>query len=677
MCVKCACALLLAFALSGAQDEEEAYRGAYIGQLNSYHHQVSGKVYAVDEYTLLLADFNYDGLGEDTYFYVGDSSRPGPGGIILPDEHGHTNVLDRYLRVDVELTLPEGKKISSLRWFAVYDITSQQTFADVYVPEEFSAPAQVKLPPLLGSSSAGTVSSSALIVEDTVTILITEFSFSPTEEPSEVYFWTGAGPQPGPKGIHIPDDYGYLESLGKYSGSDVRLSLPGTHSLLQMSWIALYHKPTQSAIAYVSIPELLNVPPSLSHVSASSTGVDHALPHCKQLHRSLQLSWELYGEHLTLEMRGQLLDSEHRQQYMALGFTNATYSHMIGADVALLGYNHSNGRGFAHDYTITAKAPCVSVLGRWTGVCPDAMQSPPRGDDLQLLTAAEQDGVTTVRYRRGVKAREDIDIDVNIAGPAHVVWAVGDLDEEERPQFHSLYHKNDIAIDFTDAHYQSDCWPFTTWRAPTKSRWERAELSEPSVRVFSATVGPGGGERARGQGDRGRPALVWYVNGHMTPHMQLRRGLTYTVRVSGGDDPHSPDLYHPFVVRSEAAALAGTRVSRRGDVRADAAGALCLSTHAADADRRRDDDFPTFRAFNQSLRTSCSKGAPAILTLAPNTSWPDVVYYESFTHSGMGGKIFIVDRQRRGSSRRSNASHNGVSLPTVILMVLLHQWCDL
>jgi hypothetical protein len=36
-------------------------------------------------------------------------------------------------------------------------------------------------------------------------------------------------------------------------------------------------------------------------------------------------------------------------------------------------------------------------------------------------------------------------------------------------------------------------------------------------------------------------------------------------------------------------------------------------------------------------------GEPAILEVTPNTTWPDVVYYNSFTHADMGWKIHIVD----------------------------------
>lgn len=66
----------------------EQYQGKPLGKLNSYHHQVSADVFAVDEYTLLLAGFTYDGLGTDTFFWSGASTRPGPQGFIVPNEYG-------------------------------------------------------------------------------------------------------------------------------------------------------------------------------------------------------------------------------------------------------------------------------------------------------------------------------------------------------------------------------------------------------------------------------------------------------------------------------------------------------------------------------------------------------------------------------------------------------------
>jgi len=59
-------------------------------------------------------------------------------------------------------------------------------------------------------------------------------------------------------------------------------------------------------------------------------------------------------------------------------------------------------------------------------------------------------------------------------------------------------------------------------------------------------------------------------------------------------------------------------------------------------------------------------GDPAILEVTPNTTWPDVVYYNSFTHANMGWKIHIVDSYASGS--RSPTSLHIMSVPTVIFM---------
>ena len=40
----------------------QEYKGALIGKLSSYAHQVAGEVYAIDEQTLLIKEFFYDGL---------------------------------------------------------------------------------------------------------------------------------------------------------------------------------------------------------------------------------------------------------------------------------------------------------------------------------------------------------------------------------------------------------------------------------------------------------------------------------------------------------------------------------------------------------------------------------------------------------------------------------------
>lgn len=41
-------------------------------------------VYAVDESTLFIKSFAYDGTGPDAFFWVGKTARPSPEGYIIP-----------------------------------------------------------------------------------------------------------------------------------------------------------------------------------------------------------------------------------------------------------------------------------------------------------------------------------------------------------------------------------------------------------------------------------------------------------------------------------------------------------------------------------------------------------------------------------------------------------------
>ncbi|ENN75118.1 hypothetical protein YQE_08299, partial [Dendroctonus ponderosae] len=72
-------------------------------------------------------------------------------------------------------------------------------------------------------------------------------------------------------------------------------------------------------------------------------------------------------------------------------------------------------------------------------------------------------------------------------------------------------------------------------------------------------------------------------------------------------------------------------------------GRLCVSKHKSNHDRRLDDDFESFKKFNRSLEWSCETGDPGTLEFTPNSTWPDIVYYNSFTQANMGWKIRVID----------------------------------
>jgi hypothetical protein len=76
--------------------------------------------------------------------------------------------------------------------------------------------------------------------------------------------------------------------------------------------------------------------------------------------------------------------------------------------------------------------------------------------------------------------------------------------------------------------------------------------------------------------------LAWYINGYLIPELWMRRGLTYAFKVYGGNNPHSAETYHPFIITDEShggfdrlneeaqrkvRVLAGVEFTRRGQPR--------------------------------------------------------------------------------------------------------------
>jgi len=62
--------------------------GSPIGKFEVHHHAVGGQVFAINETSVHIKGFTYDGLGKDAYFWAGQNSHPSGQGFIIPDEHG-------------------------------------------------------------------------------------------------------------------------------------------------------------------------------------------------------------------------------------------------------------------------------------------------------------------------------------------------------------------------------------------------------------------------------------------------------------------------------------------------------------------------------------------------------------------------------------------------------------
>ena len=104
-----------------------------MGQFRSYFHDISGNIYAMGDSRLYIDGFRYDGTGPDAFFWVGTQpgSRPASdNGILLAHpfrgqfyayNDPEAPVLRRFTGDNpIILTLPDGVKVTDLKWISVW-----------------------------------------------------------------------------------------------------------------------------------------------------------------------------------------------------------------------------------------------------------------------------------------------------------------------------------------------------------------------------------------------------------------------------------------------------------------------------------------------------------------------------------------------------------------------------
>jgi len=122
-----------------------------IGDFKTLQHDVSGKIYAKDEKTLVIYNFKYDGNGPDAFFWIGKTGTPKntdeASTYILGEKKNYAYrddaapVLGAYDGQDITLTLPDGWKMNDIKWISVWCRKFSVNFGELVIPEGFKAPA--------------------------------------------------------------------------------------------------------------------------------------------------------------------------------------------------------------------------------------------------------------------------------------------------------------------------------------------------------------------------------------------------------------------------------------------------------------------------------------------------------------------------------------------------------
>ena len=170
------------------------------------------------------------------------------------------------------------------------------------------------------------------------------------------------------------------------------LERPGEKTIFEIDWISIYDLETNENFGSILITAGLNVPPSLTKIIPHQL----ALPNCKQLHKDLQIQWEVFGPAVMMLLNGNVEEDD----YMAFGISGSdTKSQMLGADIAV---TYIDGHlGYATDYRVDAMSSCVQVLGVNKGVCKDTEVEGGQ-DNFQLHTAVREDGINKITFRRSL-----------------------------------------------------------------------------------------------------------------------------------------------------------------------------------------------------------------------------------------------------------------------------------
>ncbi|XP_067928629.1 protein Skeletor, isoforms B/C-like [Watersipora subatra] len=119
-----------------------------IGTFTSRAHSVrSQEVTVIDDRTIFIRSFRYDGQGPDAYFYVGVTDavklQQAPYGII-PDENGVSDKkATQYSDRDIMLTLPSTISAIELKWLSMFCISYSHNFGEVTFPDDLNVPPHI------------------------------------------------------------------------------------------------------------------------------------------------------------------------------------------------------------------------------------------------------------------------------------------------------------------------------------------------------------------------------------------------------------------------------------------------------------------------------------------------------------------------------------------------------
>ena len=127
-----------------------------IGKLsNLSKHGIAGTVYAIDEKTLRIEGFRYDGTGPDAWFYVGTQGGPSGSGTRIPYPSADSPKLGKFDGDVVILNLPDPLKATEIKWLSVWCRKFSANFGCVAFPDNLSLDENSAQEPMTPCTASG------------------------------------------------------------------------------------------------------------------------------------------------------------------------------------------------------------------------------------------------------------------------------------------------------------------------------------------------------------------------------------------------------------------------------------------------------------------------------------------------------------------------------------------
>ncbi|XP_065354155.1 protein Skeletor, isoforms B/C isoform X2 [Calliphora vicina] len=646
----------------------EPYYGRFIGQFTNFAHGIKGSIYAVDESTLFIKSFAYDGTGPDAFFWVGKTPRPSPEGFIIPYPEDYTGIdppiLKAHNNTDIILRLPMGKRIKDIRWLSVWCRRFTVDFGEVFIPPGIDVPKPRVLPEF--KRLAHGLRSSNISVLDAKTFYIPNLHYDGAGP--DAYFWVGNGTEPNIMGIKVPNEIGSLEPLRGYQGEDIEIQLPGSLTVYDIDWLSVWCVEYRHNFGHIFIPKDLDVPPALGQTKITTTTTPRpSYSNCRELlPNKLQVKWELQGEYIQIDLYGRI----NEDQYMAFGLSGANGRAQMSQSDVVVAFYDTTARVFrAEDYFLSDLSQCDGQ----NGACPDERIG--ARNDVVVLSGDRKNGVTTIRYKRLLQTNEAIyDVPIPTEREVSVIAAIGPLNNRKEANAHSHtpsdHNVDDIRINFSsknDNTCKTSLYSVKDESGPTA--WPTRKIDNENT--FTARIGPTGGKRGYTP-ITGEPSwgIAWYINDLLIPEITVERGKTYEFFVEGGDNPSQPARYHPFYITdspeggigqktglelTKQKAYAGVEYDEDGSPIPTAAGRYCEWTHKT-IDRSA--EIETFEEYMKTLTLLCEEGDPGYLNWTVPMDAPNVLYYQCFTHNHLGWKINVINnKESAGSVHHSSVTY--------------------